>query len=44
MKGLMKVCSSGLAMWKGWRGIGLPRESMYENVLVVVHWVDHGKD
>ena len=27
MKGLMKVCSSGSAMWRGWREIGLPRES-----------------
>ena len=28
MKGLMKVCSSGSAMWRGWREIGLPREFM----------------
>ena len=26
MKGLMKVCSGGLAMWRGWRGIGFPTE------------------
>ena len=24
-KGLMKVCSEGLAMWRRWRVIGLPR-------------------
>ena len=28
MKGLIKVCSGGSAMWRGWRGIGLPIESM----------------
>ena len=27
-KGLMKVFSGGLAMWRGCRVIGLPRESM----------------
>ena len=40
MKGFMKVCSSGSAMWKGWIGIGLPRKC----TLVVVHWVGHGRD
>ena len=25
MKGLMKACSGGSAMWRGWRGIVLPR-------------------
>ena len=25
---IMKVFSGGLAMWRGWRGIGLSRESM----------------
>ena len=28
MKGLMKVFSGGLTMWKEWRMIGLLRESM----------------
>ena len=27
-KGLMKVFSNGVAMWRGWRMIGLVRESM----------------
>ena len=44
MKGLMEVCSGGSAMGKGWRVIGLPRESMYKIVLVVVQWVGHGRD
>ena len=26
MKGLMKVCSGDSPMWRGWRGIGSPRE------------------
>ena len=26
MKGLMKECSGGSVMWRGWRGIGSPRE------------------
>ena len=25
---MMKVCSGCSVMWKGWKGIGLPRESM----------------
>ena len=25
MRELMKACSNRLAMWRGWRGIGLPR-------------------
>ena len=28
MKGLMKACSDGSAMWTGWRGKGLLCESM----------------
>ena len=39
MKGLMRVFSSDLAMWRGWRRTGLLRESMYENVLVVVQQI-----
>ena len=30
MKGLMKVSYDGLATWRGWRGIGSPKESMKE--------------
>ena len=39
-EGLM---AGGLAMWRGWRGIGLLREFIYENVLVVVQWVGRGR-
>ena len=44
MKGLMKASCDGSAMWRGRRGIGSPRESMYECVLVVVQWVGLGRD
>ena len=27
-KGLIKACTSDLAMWREWRRIGLPRDSM----------------
>ena len=27
-EGLINVFSGGSAMWRGWKGIGLPRESM----------------
>ena len=37
----MKACSGGSAMWRGWRGIRLLKESMQESVQVVVHWVGH---
>ena len=30
MKGLMKACSVGSVMWRGSRGVGLPRESMWD--------------
>ena len=30
MKVLMKTCSGGLAMWRGWRGKGLPNEYVGE--------------
>ena len=44
MKGLIKASYGGSVMWRGWRGIGLARESMYKSVLVVVQWVVHGRD
>ena len=34
----------GSAICRGLRGIGLPRESMQENVLVVIQWVGHRRD
>ena len=43
MKGLMKTFSGGSAMWRGWRGIGLPKESTKECVFVIVQWVGHGR-
>ena len=30
MKGLMRVSYSGSAVWRGWRGMGLPREYVGE--------------
>ena len=39
----MKAFSDGLAMWRGWRGIGLSKEFMQESVLVIVQWVGHGR-
>ena len=30
MKGFMKASYSGLAMWRGWRGIGSPKEYVEE--------------
>ena len=44
MKGLMKTSYGGSTIWRGWRGIGSPRESMLESVLVVVQLVCHGRD
>ena len=43
MKGLMKVCSGGSVMWKGWRGIRLPKKSLEESMIVVVQWVGYGR-
>ena len=31
MKALMKASYGGLAMWKGWRGLGSPREYVGES-------------
>ena len=31
-------------MWRGRGGIGLPRESMEESVLLVVQWVDRAEE
>ena len=39
MKGLMKVFSGGLAMWREWRMIGLIRVFIFESVLVGSHSV-----
>ena len=44
MKGLMKASYDDSAMWRGWREIGSPRESMMESVQVVVQWVGHGRE
>ena len=41
MKGLVRASYDGSAMWNGWRGIGLLRVSMSENVLVIAQWVGH---
>ena len=38
---LMKVFSSGFAMWRGWRRTG---ESLQEMLLVVVQWVFLGRN
>ena len=35
---------SSSAMWRGWRGIGSLRESMWECVLLVIQWVGHGSE
>ena len=43
-KGLMKLFSSGSTMWRGWKMIGLLRESMWVSELVVVQWVGCGGD
>ena len=43
MKGL-KVFSGDLVMRREWRRTGLLRESMKKSELVVVQWVDHGRD
>ena len=50
MKGLMKRSYSGSAMWRGWRGIGLPR--VYVGECAVRHsmgrswkrWIDTVKE
>ena len=39
------VCSLVLqAIWRGWRMLGLLRESMWENVMVVAQLVRRGRD
>ena len=48
MKGLMKGSHGGSAMWRGWRGIGIPRESMLESSRSVgssqKRWIDIMKE
>ena len=43
MKGSMRASYDGSDMWRGWRGIGSPRESIKESEQEVVHWVGHGR-
>ena len=46
MKGLRKECYSGLAIWRGWRGIGLPGECAGSHSVVRPwkRWIDNVKE
>ena len=43
MKGLRKMFSTGLFMWRGWGMTGLLRGSMQDSLLVVAQWASHGR-